>query len=256
MLVGLPLSILAMDGVETKKPFVLIAKDESSKEVGRYEIDFDLAQNIPLMREYIADGTKEVNYSYTTQKNLENFYHYALQRDALRKKPVNHMGEVLQLDDVSNGQKKFLKELPNSELSHLTTMAWQMYKKDIDSAFCEAWQETVASEVQRGKGKTAFLMTYFGDNNELGEHIFENCWQQGNLTEITHNSAIERSQIQQKPEITVPRFSESPEKKSVTFFAKCQAFFGRATRPILGLTIVAACAGLYKLLQQQGLLSF
>jgi len=254
-LLCLPMFVFTMDD-QNQKLFLVVARNDSGKEVGKYEYHFELAQNIPLMREYMNSGTTTVNYSYTSQKNLENFYHYALQRDEFRKRPVDGEGHIVEHNDIKEGQKKILSELPAGELTHLTSMVWQMYQEDVGAGILDAWQATVAKEVNEGKGKPAFLLTYFPNQEKLGNLIFDHCWEKRGLTVTVHQSAIERSQLsQQKPEITVFHQEELKEKPLSTV-AKIQAFFKSYQTPILSFSCFAAFLCVYKLFERQGLLSF
>lgn len=239
-LLYLPVFILAMD---SERSFTLIAQDDSYREVGRYEIGSSMAQNIPLMKKYLDQGTVSLKFPYATEKNLANFYRVAIYRNLL-KDAANGSFDIT---ESKNDQEVFLRELPRGEFAHLTIMTSNMYEEIVPAQpFSDTWQNIVNTEFKQKDGIDQFLNAYFPDDRALGTQIFN-----------------QNRQLQAHPEFK-GKTTESrgalvevlPRQQTTTFFAKCQAFFGRATKPVLGLTFFAVCAGLYKLLQQQGLLPF
>lgn len=228
-LLCMPMFTLAMDE-EDGKSFVLIAQDDSSRDVGRYEISSGIAQNIPLVKKYLRQGTTSLKCPCATEKNLTNFYRIAMYRNLL-KEAVN---SSLDITESKNGQEKFLRALPKGELAHLTIMTSKMYEEVIPAQpFSDAWQNIVNTEFKQKGAIDLFLNTYFPDDRALGTQIFN-----------------QNRQLQVHPQFSGP----TKGLEAIKPVTQEKPWYKKWQTPVLGLTFFAVCAGLYKLLQQQGLL--
>lgn len=184
-----------------------------------------------------------LKFPYATEKNLANFYRIVVYRNLLKESANGS----IDITGPKNGQENFLRELPKGELAHLTIMTSKMYEEIVPAKpFSDAWQNIVNTDFNKTNGLDQFLSTYFPNDRDLGLQIYNQSRQLQVHSEF-------KGQIRETRGALVEIL---PRQQTTTFVARCQAFFGRATKPILGLTFVVACVGFYKLLQQQGLLSF